>query len=261
MISVINLPDAAHRRSTFEQHAKVANTTLEWSFFPASRQLHPELVYDERLAVIRRGRKLHLRELACYSSHYALWRSFLETDKDQLLVLEDDVVLDWAFMQRLLSLDLGGSGIHYLKVFNKNMTPYQAVSNDFLGRWLIDCRGFAYGAQAYVLTRTGAARFLKHCQQVSRPIDDELDRSWAHGIPNLSVFPSPAFEQLSPSSIGAERDTFEEMARDVRALNVMVRLQEKLRRGWQKVSGYGLCDSIAGFPSRSWKQQPRSIPS
>ena len=43
---------------------------------------------------------------------------------------------------------------------------------------------------------------------VTRPIDDEMDRSWVHGQPNLAVFPFPIMEETSDSIIGNAR--FEE---------------------------------------------------
>jgi glycosyl transferase family 25 len=40
---------------------------------------------------------------------------------------------------------------------------------------------------------------------LKRPIDVELDRPWAHGIQNLSVFPFPVIEESVDSTIGFGR--------------------------------------------------------
>ena len=70
----------------------------------------------------------------------------------------------------------------------------QANAVDFQ-RHLIEYVDRVFGGQAYALTRAGAERLIRHCRTVRRPIDDELDRSWAHGLPNLCIFPFPVIAQ------------------------------------------------------------------
>ena len=38
-----------------------------------------------------------------------------------------------------------------------------------------------------------------------RPVDDEMDRSWSHGVRNLAVFPFPIMERAQESGIGLKR--------------------------------------------------------
>lgn len=251
LISVISLSDAMSRRRVFAESAERQGVRRAWSFYPARTTLSSRLSYDPAHVVVTRGREIHPRELACYSSHFEAWHSFLKTNAQQLLVLEDDVQLDWGFVDRVIDRDLAAEGIEYLKLFSKNMTPYSVVSNAFHGRWLLDCRGFAYGMQAYILTRPGARRFVAHCGGlVRRPIDDEMDRSWAHGIPNLTVFPFPAFEMVGPSTIGADRDQFVSLDVQQRLSRRLYQVQERLLRLQQKVTGFGLASALAAYPSR-----------
>jgi glycosyl transferase family 25 len=203
-----------------------------------------ELRYRERDAMVAKGRTLYPREIACYSSHYATWAKMLHEDADQVLIIEDDVVLDWEFVKILCSQNLSSLGINYLKLFNKNITPFRLLTDNFHRRCLIDCRGFAHGMQAYMLTRSGAERYLEICKTIRRPVDDEMDRSWAHGVPNLAVFPFPAFERHGASTIGTVRyDEHDMPARFAFSRNRM-RFAEKLRRTRQKLTGYGHVNSI-----------------
>jgi glycosyl transferase family 25 len=55
------------------------------------------------------------------------------------------------------------------------------------------------------MTREGAERFVRHCREVRRPLDDELDRSWEHGVACLGIFPFPLIEQSTASTIGPAR--------------------------------------------------------
>jgi glycosyl transferase family 25 len=244
-IYVISLLASSDRREQFERDYAAARVSVPWQFFDAHTSMSPGLRYRERDAVVAKGRALYPRELACYSSHYATWERMLREGADQLLVVEDDVVLDWDFVTILASLDLSAVGINYLKLFNKNITPFKLLTDNFYRRCLIDCRGFAHGMQAYMLTRSGAERFLAVCNPVRRPIDDEMDRSWSHGVPNLAVFPFPAFEHNGASTIGTVRyDEHDVPARLAFSRNAM-RFTEKLRRVRQKMTGYGRVYSIS----------------
>jgi glycosyl transferase, family 25 len=243
-IYVISLVESSARRDQFSRDAAAGGAGVPWQFFDAHTSMSPRLSYRERDAMVGKGRALYPRELACYSSHYATWEKMLQEGADQLLVIEDDVVLDWDFVAMLASTDLAALGINYLKLFNKNITPFRLLA-DFHGRSLIDCRGFAHGMQAYWLTRAGAERFVSACNPIQRPIDDEMDRSWSHGVPNLAIFPFPAFERHRASTIGTVRyDAHDVPARLALSRNLM-RLTEKLRRASQKITGYGLVNSIS----------------
>ena len=244
-IYVISLKTSSDRRELFGRHCAAADVALPWEYFDAHTSMSSELCYRERDAVVAKGRTLYPRELACYSSHYATWAKMLREGADQVLVIEDDVVIDWEFVKLLSSQNLSAMGIHYLKLFNKNITPFKVLTDNFHRRCLIDCRGFAHGMQAYVLTRLGAERFLAICKTVRRPIDDEMDRSWAHGIPNLSVFPFPAFERHVASTIGTVRYDEHDVPVRFALSRSRMRFAEKLRRAKQKVTGYGLVNSIS----------------
>jgi len=72
-------------------------------------------------------------------------------------------------------------------------------------RTLIQYLDRPLGTQGYVMTREGARHFVRHCREVRRPLDDELDRSWEHGVACLGIFPFPVIEQSTASTIGPAR--------------------------------------------------------
>ncbi len=205
IVVVISLPGATDRRAAFS--ARAGGAGLEWRYFDASQDLGPELSYDPDDAVVAKGRPLCASELGCYASHHRAWREFLDSAFPQMIVLEDDTIVDWAFLEKVASVDLQASGISYLRLFAKRPCAFRRWQPHAIEplRYLIEYLDYAYGTQAYVITRRGAERFLRHCRRVRRPIDDELDRSWDHGIPNLCIFPFPVIEQSVPSGIGSAR--------------------------------------------------------
>ena len=204
-VVVISLPDAAARRATFSERA--VGTTIQWSWFDAHRELAPGLTHDRDAAIVAKGRPLYPGELGCYSSHYAAWRMFLETDARQLLVLEDDTIVDWGFLEKLVARDLQAAGVPYLRLYAKRPCALREVLRDAVERQrtLVEYLDRPLGTQGYLMTREGAERFVRHCGEVRRPLDDELDRSWDHGVACLGIFPFPVIEQSTASSIGPDR--------------------------------------------------------
>lgn len=204
-IMVISLDSALERRSRFAMRAEDAG--LEWRFFDAHRQLDPRLAYDPAHATRIFGRELLPAELGCYSSHAALWCDLIASDHQQYVVLEDDVIVDWKCLKRLVQHDFAAEGVGYVRLYYKRPTPFATLRTRYISRELSLIRlwGKAYGTQGYIITRAGAERLLANCRAVRRPIDDQMDRYWEHGVPNLSLFPFPILEEAVASDIGAER--------------------------------------------------------
>ncbi|MBI2257154.1 MAG: glycosyltransferase family 25 protein [Proteobacteria bacterium] len=222
-VFVVSMANATDRQQRFTERAAGAN--VPWSFFDAYTKLHPTLVYDETEALLTHGRPLRPGELGCYSSHYAIWEQLVEDDVDQYVVLEDDVIVDWEYLKKIIETDLSAFKIDYLRLYYKYPVRQIVLMNAFVdrSRSLVELSDFAYGTQGYLITKVAAARLLRHCRVVRRPIDDELDRSWAHGVRNLAVFPFPLIEESGTSIIGASR--FEKYP-----MPAHLRIQRRIRR-------------------------------
>jgi glycosyl transferase family 25 len=203
-VRVISLPGDEERRSRFIEGS--VHGRLPWSFLDADTSLAPGLQYLPLEALKVKGRLLTAGELGCYSSHYKAWRWFADSDCDHLLVLEDDVVLDWVYAEWLIRCNGLTKVSGCLRLFAKAPAAH-IVRGEICGRYLLEFSNYASGAQAYFLDRPAAHRLLEHCAVVTRPLDDELDRSWSHGVRNFCVFPFPAFERASISRIGLRPPT------------------------------------------------------
>jgi glycosyl transferase family 25 len=228
-IKVISLSQSLERRRSF-----VANTDtdLTWSFFDAHETLDSALSYDPTDAILAVGAPLSPGELGCYSSHYTAWREFLASTDIQLVVLEDDIIIDWQYLQFLISHDFEGMGIDYLRLYAKRPSPFRRIRTQFLefSHDLIQFTGKPWGTQGYLLTRAGANRFVQYLRCVKRNLDSQMDRSWAHGVANLAVFPFPLFEVLGPSSIGDGRFERERLPLSWELRRLPYQTMEKLLR-------------------------------
>lgn len=205
-IFVVSMANASERRRAFA--ADAAGAEAPWRFFDAWDRLHPDLEYDEDAAIVAKGRPLRQGEIGCYSSHFALWLQLLaDPDADQYIVLEDDVIVDWDYVARFAAVDHGAAGHDYVRLYYKKPAPSRIIAKDYVCRatWLTEVAGYCFGTQGYMITRAAAERLAAHCRELRRPIDDEMDRSWVHGVRNLAVFPFPLMERKVESGIGLQR--------------------------------------------------------
>ena len=203
---VISLRTAQARRDAFL--ATVTEAASDWDFFDACSGVGPGLVYDAERARRLNNRPLQNGELGCYSSHYQLW-SWLEhsADYEQMVVIEDDVVVDWGFLSEVSRIDLQSRGIEYLRLFAKMPSSWRFVASPFLDKYrhLIQFTGYPLGTQAYLVTREGARKFRRHAEVIEAAVDVYMDRTWEHQVLNLAILPFPAYERHQASSIGEAR--------------------------------------------------------
>lgn len=202
---VVSVPDAQDRRRAFE--SRVPAEAPAWSFFDAHQKLVQPLVYDEDGARLHKGRELSRGELGCYSSHYAVWIQLLADECDAYIILEDDVIADWRFLSALRSEELDQLNISYLRLYYKRPARTVVRQTDFVRRStsIVEVLDPCFGTQGYYIAKPAARRFVERFSRVTRPIDDQMDRHWDHGVPVLSVFPFALVEETVPSEIGADR--------------------------------------------------------
>lgn len=204
-ITVISLAGAHERRAAFAKFA--AECGRQWAFFDAHTAIAPPLQYAPRAARRVHGRPLTEGEIGTYASHVVVWQRLLQSNLQQMIVFEDDVVVDWPLISRLAAVDFSAIGVEYLRLFTKIPARFRKLRSPFFDRYhhLIRITRFALGTQAYVITREGARRLLEHATQIECPIDAYMDKYWQHGVPNLALYPFPVFERGEASTIGERR--------------------------------------------------------
>jgi glycosyl transferase family 25 len=205
-VFVISQLLALERRQKFSGRAEFCG--VDWEFFPALDRVHPQLNYDVDKAIVNWGRPLRPGEIGCYSSHYALWMALLDDEVEHYLIMEDDIIVDWEFVKLLERYDFAAANLDYLRLYYKMIGRTTVIQYHFVefSHTLVRVdERVAGGTQAYVISKTGARALVEHCKALERPIDVELDRVWAHGIQNMSVFPFPVMEESVDSTIGFGR--------------------------------------------------------
>lgn len=223
-VYVVSLKTAIDRRASF---VKDAPTDIPWEFFDAFTEVHPDLCYDGNYVKRHHGRELTRGEIGCYSSHYAIWRELVESkSSNAAIVLEDDVLVDWIFLGKLIA---ACPSLDYIRLYQKRPTRFRVVGKEFVERTrvLVHLHGFSFGTQGYYITRGGAARMIAATKRVVAPIDDIMDRSWVHGVETHCIFPFPIIERSVPSDIGDKR--FQSSTSSASICRIVTKSQIKLR--------------------------------
>ncbi len=201
-VRVISLADSPRRVAMALQLEAVPG--LAWSFFDALRTLPESLAYDEAGARRAIRRVMTPGELGCFASHVALWHELAAGAADAMVVLEDDLLIDPTFFAQLPAV-VGALASHdFVRLHAKSPVAARVIGR-VAGRHVVRYRGIAFGTQGYILRRAGAQRWLASIRSVVRPVDDEIDRYWAHGVPNIGIHPFPVMEIGGPSTIEGER--------------------------------------------------------
>jgi len=197
---VINLRRASDRR--LQMTPMLQRLNFKWSFFEAHTGLqHPDLRHDPLDTKRHYGRELTIPQIAVYSSHYAVWKQYLETgSSDYLLVMEDDIIFDTDFPFETFAGFCAERGIDYVRLFGKHFAPAEWVGY-FYDRNLIRQRTTPTGMQGYLLSKTAAQRLTEGVRDVNLAVDLALDSFWDLKLPIYSIHPYPIIERYSPTSI------------------------------------------------------------
>jgi glycosyl transferase, family 25 len=183
------------------------------------------------------GRYLVAGEIACYLSHVRALQTFLASDADHALILEDDVEID-ADIVDVLSV-IGGlqqrPRIVKLEGLQASRDVHYPVAS--IGpRDILMMFKPTTGAAGYYINRAGAAVIVSRALPVREPFDAFLRQYWLHGVEVLEARPFPVRQRPLGTMIagrdGQRRAALPMPYRMIRgACLPMVKLMRLLRRG------------------------------
>jgi glycosyl transferase, family 25 len=201
-IRVISLEDSTNRRLEFSR--QVSSLDLDWSFFSAHKATVSPLGYNEYDAIVGCGRALFPPEIGAYVSHFKCWEWLANSEYNQGIILEDDVIAEWRAIAQLSRFDLSTHGIQLLRLFATHPISCKIVMYRFLSPHchLVRTTGWYLGMQGYMLTKAAAHQLISKYANITAPVDWIFSRYWEHRLGNYSLFPFPLVEQHISSTIG-----------------------------------------------------------
>ena len=161
-----------------------------------------------------------------------MWRALLADDAaDRYLVLEDDVQVDWPFIERLVDADQAEVPWPLLRLWFALPVPTRKVFGPLFGTYqVVELLDHGFSTVAYVIDKAAAARLVAALAEVVVPVDVAIEQGWRHGVRNLAVFPFPVLHPIGPSHIGGERWTDAPKPLAMRVERGARRVVEALRR-------------------------------
>ena len=162
-----------------------------------------ESSYFSRKGYERRHGKLPAAgEVGCFMSHIGVLRTFLETDAEFCLVLEDDAVLPLRLVVLLDSLARNADLWDIVLLYGNHHGTPQHLAKLGEGHDLVGYFTRQTGAVAYVVNRAAASAYVHKLLPMTLPFDLEYDRAWDFGIKFRGVYPLPVTTGEHPSDIG-----------------------------------------------------------
>lgn len=200
---VVNLKSAKDRKERMEQEiARLGQQgDIKFHFYDAidfgsERFLQYKNHWDwDWLTKLYRGKKLSDGEKACFASHYSLWQKCVQ-DNRAILVLEDDVVFLDGFLNQIqkISTKENVNFVRLMSFFQKPSKPFDANLNLTYDN--------ICGTQGYYLTPLGAKKLISKSKVWFCPVDNFLDKSYLHTLPNFISNPQIIREESRGSCIG-----------------------------------------------------------
>lgn len=189
-IVVISLKDSRDRQARVT--AEMAKTPFTWEFIDAidGRVLDLATVAYQGPKVKRLlGFELTPKEIGCYLSHMAAWRSCIERAQTTL-IFEDDFVIQphFAAVVDTLVQSYKNWDIVRLQALCECADQQIKAFGDFA---LVRNDSDPLGATAYLVNPASAKRLLEASTEIYEPLDHYIEHHQKHGLQMLAVKPYP----------------------------------------------------------------------
>jgi GR25 family glycosyltransferase involved in LPS biosynthesis len=199
----INLKRSFDRRSLMEEEARKALIDLRFVQAIDGRELALDSVtIYNRVGRLRYGPDLKSNEVACVLSHKAALRTFLASDANAAVILEDDAVLSDHFLDFVYAAVASRVPWDAINLENRNRKPLRpAIARFEFGYGLYVSAWLSAGATGWLYSRAGAERVLDTLQNFRHPYDTHLGFFWRHGLTALCAHPGVVSQRNIPSTI------------------------------------------------------------
>ncbi|GAL14653.1 glycosyltransferase [Vibrio astriarenae] len=233
-IIVISLERALERRKSITK--QLDQLAIDYQIFDAidakvSNHLHCDKRRDGA-TINRFGYKLVAGEIACYASHYEVWRLCCEIN-EPVIVIEDNVKILPQFKNSLNLLENAAADHDYIKLFA--YFPRKDIMVEKLSDEIALYRSnkrFS-GAQGYLLTPHAAMRFINASKNgFYEAVDDFMEKPYKHRIRTVVTKPNLVERMDIDSTISSSSIKRKDKSSTTvltKALNELFRLYEKLR--------------------------------
>ena len=166
-------------------------------------------------------------EIGVYASHLRIHRLLESRDGAYALVFEDDVAMADDLVPTIEAAVKAAGDWDIIRLSNATKSVFKPVAELGGGRELVKYWTIPNSAGAYLISRTGAIKFVDAYVKRTLPIDEDLRRPWQSGLVTFGVLPPP----VTPDVL--DRSTIDSMGRD-RKLSARARFKDASR--WSDIA-------------------------
>lgn len=181
-IFVINLERSIERRKEISKQLQNANVIFEiFNAVDGSKDFKDKWRYNDNKRRLLRARPLSTGEIACFASHYLLWKKCVELN-EPITILEDDAIPPPDLKQVIDITTQYLQKYNCLRLFGHRGGKHRTIEtlND---NYRIDfSRKGTLGSVAYALTPDAAQRFITHGEEWIFGPDVYMNLSYQHGV-------------------------------------------------------------------------------
>ncbi|MCZ2496971.1 glycosyl transferase family 25 [Xylophilus sp. Kf1] len=129
-------------------------------------------------------------EKGCYASHLQAWESLLDSHASAMVVLEDDVRLEFGFAEAVRAIEALDEPWDMVKLIGRDQEKVRSSRALTGGLRLVQYRRVPSTTAGYVVSRSGAQKLLASRRPFGRPVDVDLRFWWENDLRILGVTPA-----------------------------------------------------------------------
>jgi glycosyl transferase family 25 len=146
---------------------------------------------DEQRFNILTGKHKSYGEIGCYLSHIKALKTFLKSDLDYALILEDDVNLPGHLPELMNEAITYSRHWDLLRLSSSREGKYIDIANLRFGSKLVYNTRVLKNTGAYLINRKAAKACMDKMLPMCQPYDVAIDRDWKLGFKTACIIPFP----------------------------------------------------------------------
>ncbi|HAS6063688.1 TPA: glycosyltransferase [Vibrio vulnificus] len=228
-VFVVSLARSLDRRKRIEE--KLKQQGIEFEFYDAVDGSVDGFLHSEKsrptITQCRKGYHLKTSEVACFASHYELWKQCVELN-EPIMILEDNVDPVSNLSQVLVDAFTQVPHYGYIKLSATQKRAFQPIVALSDGYQLGGYAAGTCGTTAYMISPAAALKFIQHANTFVEPVDDYMEKPWRHHVQTYSIAPDLFTRAQIASTIGAKR-------KDKSKMTVLNKIYAELFRSYESI--------------------------
>jgi glycosyl transferase family 25 len=143
----------------------------------------------------------YIGAFGCSLSHIKAWETFLQSNYEFALILEDDVDFDPHLLANTIKQLVDNKQYWDINTFEVFKERRPLVLQELSHNKLVVYLGMIYDAGAYIISRPAAYKLLSKALPIKLPVDFYLPRAWEFDLKFTGISPQIAFQRFGHSQI------------------------------------------------------------